>query len=306
MTNKSAPRPVPPGESARITQRQNEAEHLQRLRAYSRYYQIAHRWRRARALGTVGLASVGPILAFAIPATSELVAAVSAGWLVLGRTLLTWLEQRTTLDAVRIQELFDTSLFHLSWNSALVGRPPAPEDQAAAARHIKDDTKYRDWYSIELGSTPWPADVLLCQRQSMVWSRRDHQAYGTTVLIIGTSWFLVGLTIALAGNLSLADYLIKIFLPSAPAFLDTLDLARQHWNLSTARRQIEVRIDDLWRAYLSRSSSLSPTDCREVQDSAYLVRRDGPRVPNLFYKVRRSTSETSTKSGAASIRGTGP
>ncbi|MEV0283497.1 S-4TM family putative pore-forming effector [Kribbella sp. NPDC050820] len=306
MTNRSAPRPVPAGESARIKQRQNEEEHLRRLLAYSRHYQIAHRWRRARALGTVGLASVGPILALAIPASSEVVAAVSAGWLVLGRTLLTWLEQRSTLDAVRTQELFDTSLFHLPWNTPLVGRPPAPEDQAAAARHIKDDTKYRDWYSIELGNTPWPADVLLCQRQSMVWSRRDHHAYGTTVLITGTSWFLVGLAVALVGNLTLADYLIKIFLPSAPAFLDTLDIARQHWTHSAARRQIEERIHDLWQAYLHRSSSLRAADCREVQDSAYLLRRDGPRVPNLFYRLRRSTSEATTKSGTAAIRNTSP
>jgi predicted pore-forming effector associated with SMODS systems len=166
------------------------------------------------------------VISLFIPATTDLVAAVSAGWLVLGRTLLTVMEQRSTLAAVRVQELYDTELFHLPWNAALAGRRPSPDDIAAAARHITDDADYRKWHGIDLGSTTWPGNVLLCQRQSMAWSRRDHRAYASTILIAGTAWFLVGVIIALVRDLSLADYLIKIFLPSAPAFVDSVDLAR--------------------------------------------------------------------------------
>jgi hypothetical protein len=248
----------------------------------------------------------GPILTLFLAGSGEFVAAISAGWLVLGRTLLIWMEQRTTLEAARVQELYDTQLFHLPWNTALVGRPPSPDDIAAAARHISDDTPYRRWYSIDLGDTPWPADVLLCQRQSTIWSRQDHRVYGTTVLIAGVMWFLVGLIVALARDLSLADYLIKIFLPSAPAFLDALDLARQHWHHASARQQLENKIDDLWKAYASRPASLSLTDCREIQDSAYLLRRNGPRVPTFIYKLRKPTSEASTRAGAASLQAAAP
>lgn len=295
-------RPVLPGQSARITQRQNEPEHLQRLLAYSRYYQTAHRWRRARAFGTFVLASVGPMISLFIPATTDVVAAISAGWLVLGRTMLTVMEQRRTQDAARVQELYDTELFHLPWNAALAGRKPSPDDIAAAARHITDDTKYRNWYSIDLGNTPWPADMLLCQRQSMVWSRQDHCAYATTILIAGTTWFLIGVIIALVRDLSLASYLIKIFLPGAPAFLDTVELARQHRQLATSRQQVEDKINDLWDAHHSRPDTLDVAACREIQDSAYLLRRDGPRVPSRFYKLRRKSSEANTHAGAKALR----
>jgi predicted pore-forming effector associated with SMODS systems len=295
-------RPVPDGQSAQITRRQDQPEHLQRLLAYSRYYQVAHRWRRARTLGTFVLALAGPILAIFVPATSDLVAAISAGWLVLGRTLLTWLEQRTALEAVRVQELYDTSLFNLPWNAALVGRRPVPDDIAAAARHITNDIPFHGWYSIELGDTPWPADVLLCQRQSAIWSRRDHRSYGTAVLVAGVSWFLVGLAVALARDLSLADYLVKIFLPSAPAFLDSFELARQHWHHAAARTHVEDKIHDLWQTYTSEPTSLTVEACREIQDSVYLLRRDGPRVPSIFYKLRRANSEASTQAGTVALR----
>lgn len=298
--------PVPDGESARIKERQDQPEHLQRLLAYSHDYQAAHWSRRARALGTIVLAAVGPIVALLFPATSDLVAAISAGWLVLGRTLLTWLEQRSTLEAARVQELYDTKLFLLPWNGALVGRRPAPEDVAAAARHIRDDSRYRGWYSIDLGDTPWPTDVLLCQRQSMVWSRRDHRDYGTAVVIAGVAWFVIGVVIALVRDLSLADYLIRIFLPCAPAFLDSVDLSRLHWRHASARQQVEHRIDDLWHASATDPRAVTIMDCREIQDSAYLLRRDGPRVPSLFYMLRRATSDASTRAGAAALLADSP
>jgi hypothetical protein len=304
MTDTSAAHPVQPGQSARITQRQDSPEHLQRLLAYSYHYRVAHRWRRARALGTFVLAAAGPILSLFIPATSDVVAAISAGWLVLGRTLLNEMERRSTLEAVRVQEMYDNSLFYLPWNTALVGRRPSPDDVAAAARHIKDDTAYRKWYSIELGNTPWPADVLLCQRQSMVWGRQDHQAYGSAIFIAGVTWFLVGVVVALVHDLSLAEYLIKIFLPSAPAFLDSVELARSHRQQSANRQQVEDKINDLWEAGQIRPELLTAAACREIQDSAYLLRRDGPRVPHLFYRLRKKSSEANTQAGAQALRST--
>ena len=66
---------------------------------------------------------------------------------------------------------------------------------------------------------------------------------GATILITGIAWFALGLAVALARDLSLAAYLIKIFLPSSPALLDCTDLARSHWRHATRREHA----DDLHR-----------------------------------------------------------
>ena len=255
-------------------------------------------------MGTIGLAAVGPLLSLLIPSASETVAAVSAAWLVAGRTILGWLEQRRTMEAVRVHELFDTKLFYLPWNTALAGRPPAPDDVAEAAGAIKKDDRYRNWYSIDLGEEPWPADVLLCQRQSMVWGRSDHRAYGTTILVAGVSWLLLGTVVAIVRDLSLVDYLVKIFLPIAPALLDSIDLARLHWQVARGREQVEHRIHDLWEGYKAGTGEVTVADCREIQNSAYLLRRDGPRVPNLFYKLRRGRVDAKTRAGTDALRTT--
>jgi hypothetical protein len=296
-----APRPVPAGEGAQITRRQDEPEHLTRLLAYSHLYRTAQWWRRIRAGGTFTLAIAAPLIALAIPPTAETLAAISAGWLVLGRTVLTGLERRDISKAVRAHELYDTKLFYLPWNTALAGRPPIPDDIAAAARNISDDAFARGWFSVDLTDTPWPGDVLLCQRQSAVWSRRDHQAYGTTILLVGLAWFVLGVTIAIIGELTLTDYLIKIFLPSSPAFLDSVELAREHWRHAVARERVENDIHDLWDRYGDDPAELPRAECRKIQDAAYLLRRDGPRVPNFFYRIRRVRSQASTVEGTRAL-----
>jgi hypothetical protein len=295
------PRLVPVGSSAQIKERQDQPQHLQRLLAYSHLYRTAQRWRRVRAFGTFVLATVGPIVALLVPPSSDIVAAVAATWLVAGRTVLSWLEEHDIGRAVGVQELYDTRLFKLPWNTALAGREPAPEDVAAAAAHIRDDTRYRDWYCIDLREVPWPGDVLLCQRMSMIWSRRDHRAYGTAVLITGIGWFLLGLVVALVRDLSLAAYLIKIFLPSSPALLDCAELARAHWRHATRREQAEHKIRDLWDANQTDPAGIEPTGCREIQDTAYLLRRDGPRVPEYFYRLRQQSTIAALSSGAAAL-----
>jgi SMODS-associating 4TM effector domain len=296
------PRPVPAGLPGRIRERQDQPPHLGRLLAYSYLYIVAQRWHRAGALGTILLATAAPIISLLVPSTSDILAALSAGWLVAGRTVLSWLEDHQKLQAARIQELYDTRLFQLPWNTALAGREPAPEDVAAAAAHMRDTSPYLDWYSIDLGNTPWPGDVLLCQRMSMIWGRRDHRAYGTTILIVGITWFLLGLAIALARDLSLAEYLIKIFLPSSPALLDCTELARSHWRHAAQRENAEKDIQDVWDAHRGDPAAINPGACRNIQDTAFLLRSHGSRVPNFFYKLRRLATQAAMAAGAAAMR----
>ena len=136
----------------------------------------------------------------------------------------------------------------------------------------------------------------------MIWSRRDHRAYGTTILITGIAWFLLGLAIALARDLSLAGYLIKIFLPSSPALLDCTELARSHWRHATRRENAEHDIQDVWDAHRDDPAAIDPAACRNIQDTAYLLRRHGPRVPGFFYQLRRPAAQAAISAGAAALR----
>jgi hypothetical protein len=232
---------------------------------------------------------------------TELLAAVAAAWLVAGRTFLTLLEDSRRAHAAKVQELYDTELFGLEWNAALVGRRPVPEDIADAAGHVKDRAPYLDWYSVEVTGLTIPKDVLLCQRQSAIWARHDQRAYAWFLLTVGVGWLLAGLGLALARNMTLGEYLVKLFLPSSPAYLDAIELARAHWRHGNARQRLEDDIEDLWQRQQD-GGAVTQEDCRRVQDSAFVLRRSGPPVATWFYKWRRGRMNRATVAGAKALR----
>jgi len=283
-----------------IVVRQNEPAMLRLLRAYSWHYRQARRWHFLKILGMLLLAAAAPVVTFWFPDAADGVAAAAGAWVLAGRTVLTIAEQRQTHAAVTIQEQFDVELFELDWNTSLAGPKAAAEDIADGARHIRDDSGLRNWYA-SAGNAPWPLDVLLCQRSSAVWGRRAHSAYGLTVATIGSAWFLAGIIMGLVAHLSLGGYLIRLFLPSQPAFLDTIDLARSHLRQSADKRTIEQQADALWEQGCREPGSVAPADCRAIQDQTYRLRRRGPRVAQWFYRSRRGRDQQAMEAAASQL-----
>lgn len=283
-----------------ITVRQNEPQMLTLLRAYSWHYQQAGRWHFAKILGTVVLAAAAPAVTFWFPAAADGVAAAAGAWVLAGRTVLAVAENRQTKAGVTVQEQFDTDLFGLPWNASLAGQKAAAEDVADAARHIADDSRLRDWYA-PTGDASWPLDVLLCQRSSAVWGRRAHYDYGVTIAALGAGWFLAGIIMGLAAHLTLGGYLINLFLPSQPAFLEAIELSRSHLRQSADKQSIERQADALWEKGCRRSSSVTEADCRVIQDQAYRLRRRGPRVAQWFYRARRGRDEQAMRAAVGQL-----
>jgi hypothetical protein len=284
----------------RIGERQNDPAMLELLRADSWHYKRAKRWHLSRIVGTLVLAACAPVITFWLPSATDAVAVAVAVWVVAARTILNMAERREMRLGVSIQEQFDTELFGLEWNRSLAGRRPAPEDIADAARHVGDSALLRDWYA-ETGEAPWPLNVILCQRSSAVWGRRAHWAYGSTVLGIGCLWLLAGVVMALAAHLTLSDYLLKLFLPSQPAFLDTIDLYRTHLRQSRDKGDVEEAADSLWAKGVADGDAVAAADCRQLQDQSYRLRLNGPQIPQWFYRVRRGADEHAMRAAVAKL-----
>lgn len=284
-----------------IAARQDQPEHLDRLAACSHRYRIAARWRAARMTGTLLLAAAVPVLAYARPSWADQLAAAAALWLVIGRTALSWLERSSYLKAAAMQEHYDCKLFHLPWNETLAGPEPSAVDIAADAAKYTNRTRLLKWYDINLYGLAWPVDVLFCQLQSSSWSRRDHNAYAAALVTAATLWTASILAYGYLADLSLADFLVRLFLPSAPALLDAVELATSHQNHARERRKVEDVATSAWRAHKDGAPITTDT-VRRVQDAIYQLRRDQPRVPNIVYQLRRSSSTQATVAAAAAIR----
>ena len=273
------------GSPANIGVRQNDHDVLDGIAAYSLRYRTAARWRRLRTVGTYVLALLAPALSYLFPQQGPLVAAVAATWLVAGRTLLTHIERSYSTRGAVLQELVDTELFQLPWNSALAGRQTrALEDRAADAPYRHED-RHRNWYTID-DAVPHPAHILLCQLQNVAWGRRNHRDYVPFLATAGAALFVLDLVWSIEQRMSVYDFLVLLFLPSAPAFLDLGELIFSHRRHSEAKGRVEDDTRDL----LDRLIAGQPVpldDCRRIQDAIYQSRCTVPRVPGWFYRTKR-------------------
>lgn len=284
----------PPGS---IRTRQN-AEPFQRLfRAFTHHYRRANRWRALRSSGTVGLALASPVVTILAPGSAELLGALAGAWVLVARTLLIRLEDDDRRRGAVIQEQFDVELFGLPWNESVTGKPVAPEDIVDAAGRV--DAVGLDWYP-DTDRLPWPIDVILCQRGSAVWGRRTHAAYATTLAIAAVAWFAVGVGIAVLRELSLAAYLLGLFLPSQPAFLDAADHWQSHRRQAARKAEIENRADELINLHAA-GGVVGADACRTVQDHTFQLRAAGPPVPGWFYRLRRSRDQHALDAGVDAI-----
>ena len=288
---------------------------MELLRADTWYYLRAKRLQQLKVTGTLLLALAVPVVLFLEPSWGDWLGAIAGAWVLLGRTAIAWKEDQHVRKAVNIQEEFDVGLFDLDWNEALAGPKVAHEDVHTAAKKITKEKKLdklHDWYR-DADRVPWPLNVVLCQRSSAVWGRRDHFRYAYLVLTLGIIWFVVGLIMFSVAKVSLGEYLVTVFLPSQPAFLDTIDLFKGHLGMARDKEALEVQTTKLWERGSNSLGSVTAEDCREVQDQSYRLRRSGMQIPQIVYNVLRNQNEDAMRAAVdryinahASASGTNP
>lgn len=102
-------------------------------------------------------------------------------------------------------------------------------------------------------------------------------------------------------DLSLAEFLVRLFLPTAPALLEAVELAIAHHTHARNRQRVEDAAIAAWHSY-QHAEQVTVQKVRQVQDSAFQLRREQPRVPKFFYELRRAASSRATVSAAAAVR----
>lgn len=266
-----------------ITADQNSEINLRRLCAQSYLYSQAKKLVLLRQYGSIALAIAGVASAIVLPNLKVWTAVIGIAWALLLTVFLKRHEAKLKKEAATIQEEFDCDLFQLNWNSALVPCKATPEIVNEAARRFnRDRNKMRDWYG-DLEGIARPLDVLVCQRQSLVWDWRLHRSYALRVTLLSIGLLLLGLVIGVHRGMLLIEYLSLIFAPSLGALLVGYELTKDHQNTSTEKEKREREVTALLEDALKNPKSVSIRACRSMQDVIFELRAKGPLNPDGWY-----------------------
>lgn len=275
---------------------QNQARAIDIAAAFGRRYDLAQRWRGLLICVTIALPVLGSILVFADSDLAVALGAISGTWSVLGRFGIGTIESRLRRDGARAQECFDCLLFHMTWNPAISGPKPAPEELHDWAGKRERDDRY-DWYP-DVSAAVWPMDVLVCQRASVVWGRRNHTHYAYIAAGLAIALFLITAVVGLLTDLTFSEYLVSLGLPALPAFLVAGDFYSQHQQQALLKSQLEEAAEEAWEQAITSEIPVSIDHCRELQDTIFESRAKGVPIPKWYYKLRLNRDEPAMREAA--------
>ena len=205
-------------------------------------------------------------------------------WLLVSKLIFEDIEAGKIKSAAKIQEQFDINLFDLPWNAQISGNKVEPEIINSLARSFKGDkTKLENWYA-DAGNIPYPGDVILCQRASLVWDWRLRKHFAWGIGGITVFLFIFGIGLALITKQTLFDYFLALFLPSLSALLKGVEITRKHIMIANEKLNLEKRMLTTWSTFINNQDAVTKEQCRQIQDGIFILRSQGPLVPDKWYE----------------------
>lgn len=279
---------------------QDKISALRLLIAQRKLYSSSKRWLGLRLIGMGLIGIAAPVITLLWQDAAVIIGAVAGTWIFLGRTAFIILERRISAKAAAVQELFDLEVFEMP---SLGERSPMPTleeitnlagSDKEIARTAKQE-KLLGWYSVN------PADggltsVAICQRTNAAYSGGLLKVTSKIWMTITVLWVILLIILSALMNFSLSTFLLGVFLPLLPAFLDTFEywkgIRRASIDRDNLSQEIQTKIED---------DSVVDEDLLIWQTRMYDLRRDAPQVPDFIYGLMRSQNERTMHSVAKQL-----
>ena len=292
--------------------RQNSPENIHRLGAQKQLYfdgKTLFLWQLALTVPVTILLSLSKVLLnhYWKVDISWLTGAVGIALTITEYTLFQTQISSRRSDAAKIQELFDTSLYEMSWNEIYCGKRPAVETVNRYYRKFeardKDGNKLKnlyDWYPVEADGIPLTKGILICQKTNAHYDLTLRERFLKLMYLIAGGTLLALLIFTFVEDLDIRSMISQVILPFLPILTLTLKLRQDHGksmkNLNELKQYVDKAVD-------GDNAGIVPTieSLRQLQDRIYHNRKDSPLIPEQFYNWLRKRLEQEMHDNAAAM-----
>lgn len=299
------PTPAPdytPPSSAEMRERQDQDEALRLLIVQRRLYRRAKRWLGLRWFGMVVIGLGAPVVSVAKPELAVVAGAVAGVWIFLGRTALAAAQTTTGAKAAGVQEQFDFFVYGMPGSIDRSTLPSLEEivkiaGPDAGLRDVAKREQLLAWYPIK-DSDPGLATVAICQRANASYADRLLRATALVWTGLTVLWFVVLVALSVRADLSLSQFMLGVFLPILPAFLD---IAQYVVGIRRAARERKDLAGSIQERLEGKGGAIDGQDLMVWQERLYALRRSTPEVPDFVYKIGRKANEIAMHSVARQL-----
>lgn len=285
-----------------ITEKQEYKDNIELLAAQKNIYSRAKNIIGIQMLLSVPVSFGAVVLSATKPSFGNYVAILGILIVLLDLLLLTpWIKTLQELGA-RTQELFDTKVFSLKWNSIAVGKRPSPEDiHEEVSRHGTSEEKVKklkEWYPISISQVPSELAVIICQRSNIWWDSKMRRKFA---LYIRLSLFLIALGLgffAIHENKGLLECMV-FFATLLPTYVFGYRQMREHEEAAATLDRLKEHSEHLWeRALNGENPTVLTTESRSLQDQIFNHRKNNPPIFDFIFFWFRDKNEVLMNKGA--------
>lgn len=291
-----------------ISQRQNEPDMLDLLKASTAAHVRQQRLETVRVTVSLTLAAASVVAAFA-SVTAAAITVIGGTWALAYTVLVSPLAKRQARRSAVIQEMFDTHLFGLPWNTTLAGGRLRPDEVSQFVREFNPrrgrGDRLRDWY-VDTSGVPQPYDIFICQQQNLAWDARLRRRWAWVLLTAVVIWVVLGLVVGYAAFLTIPDLLLRWYLPSLAALIYGIESCKNQYDVASERERVmnlvQAEIDSAQRTPSTDERARLVVKAREIQDVIFATRKQVARVPDWFYARFRERDENDFRANAQQLR----
>lgn len=200
-------------------------------------------------------------------------------------------------DAAKIQEMFDTNIFQLPWDSINIGNRPDTGFVLKQSKKFKEKypnyTGFSDWYTIKAATFKYPEAIAFCQQQNLHWDSSLRICVMKLSILTLIIIILIMLTLGISNDLSMRNFFTNVVLLLFPVCLFFYKMIREHYETIKEMERLRGRNEDLIDSTISTDLNMDDfmLKCRQLQTAIYTHRKSARPIPNWLHKRRKDDQE---------------
>lgn len=195
--------------------------------------------------------------------------------------------------AAKIQQLFDSEVFEMEWNSHLWGTKPSLENISDNIGNLPDKD-FKNWYDPLLKGLDRIEAILVCQRTNLVYDSKLRKRYNSIIDIIAWSALVVILIIGFYKNEGMQTAIVFIGVPLVPIIKWIVSTRKQNLDDIEACESLKSFIDYCIEKLRKNQRSINEGTLYRIQDGIYHHRKTAFKIPDWLYNRMRNSQEERT------------
>lgn len=210
--------------------------------------------------------------------------------------------------AAKIQELFDTDVLEINWNSQLCGSKEILHNglKKKAEKYKKRNKTVENllnWYPQEYSKVDISAGRIMCQKANITWDNEVRMAfkYFLIIVLIASSIFII--LYSIIENNSFSETLIAIIAPLFPIWYYVFKRYCENNDTIMRNEKMHGIMEVVWDQVMKGNSTNADLAAasRKLQDSIFNYRSNALMIWDWFYFFKREKQESNMNEVAKCI-----